>query len=91
MLIYKMILNTEKEDVYIRMGINMPYGVMCLYYKGEELYERMLMDIMNYKYKPINRIYIKDNLKNVSRLQNLGMSSGKIYKIISNNSNKIYI
>jgi hypothetical protein len=86
-----MILNTEKEDVYIRMGINMPYGVMCLYYKGEELYERMLMDIMNYKYKPINRIYIKDNLKNVSRLQNLGMSSGKIYKIISNNSNKIYI
>ena len=25
--------------------------------------ERMLMDILSYKYKPINRIYIKDNVK----------------------------
>ena len=86
-----MILKKEKECVYIRLGINMPYGVMRMYYKGEELYERMLMDILSYKYKPINRIYIKDNVIDVAPLEDVDMSSGKIYKIISKASDKIYI
>jgi hypothetical protein len=86
-----MILNKEKEEVYIKLGINMPYGVMCMYYKGDDLYKRMLLDILSYRYKPINRIYLKDNGLEVKKIVDIDMSNGKIYKIISKNSDKIYI
>lgn len=88
-----MFLNKEKEEVYIKLGINMPYKVMCMYYKGEELYKRMLLDIIFNRYKPINRIIINNNKiqdENNDK-KNLDISNGKIYKIVSKNTNKIYI
>lgn len=82
-------LNKEAEEVYVRLGIAMPYCVMTRYYSGDELYNRMLMDIIIGKYKPLNRIYLDDRYYNYSK--DMETRKGNIYRIVSKNSNKIYI
>jgi len=82
-------LNKEAEDIYVRLGIPMPYCVMTGYYNGEELYKRMLLDIIVGKYKPLNRIYLDDRYYNYSN--DIESNKGNIYKIVSKNSDKIYI
>jgi hypothetical protein len=82
-------LNKDVEEVYVRLGIAMPYCVMTRYYFGEELYKRMLIDIILCKYKPINRIILKEDRKYDFRERNSMI--GNIYKIVSKNSEKIYI
>ena len=56
-----MILNKDAENIYIKLGINMPYNVMTMYYKGIDLYKRMLIDIILSKYKPLNRILLQSD------------------------------
>lgn len=85
----EMKLNKEAEDIYVRLGVPMPYCVMSQYYNGEELYKRMLLDIIVGKYKPLNRIYLDDRYYNYSN--DIESSKGNIYKIVSKNSDKIYI
>jgi len=85
----EMNLNKEAEEIYVKLGVAMPYSVMTRYYNGEELYKRMLLDIINGKYKPVNRIYLDDRYYNYSN--DIESSKGNIYKIVSKNSDKIYI
>jgi hypothetical protein len=82
-------LNKEAENVYIKLGINMPYSVMTMYYKGIDLYKRMLCDIIMNKYKPLNRIF--QNEKPNNDFKEYINNDGNVYKIISKNTNKIYI
>jgi hypothetical protein len=82
-------INKDAEDTYIKLGINMPYEVMKKYYEGDKLYKRMLIDIVRGKYKPINKIIIEDRYYNYSK--DIATKKCNIYKIISKNTEKIYI
>jgi hypothetical protein len=78
----------EKEKIYANMGINMPYEMMCFYYNGETLYRRMMADILLRKWKPkISKNFIKSKLGN----NDLESDNCKVYKIISSNTDNIYI
>jgi len=82
-------INKDAEDTYIKLGINMPYEVMKKYYEGDKLYKRMAIDIVRGKYKPINKIIIEDRYYNYSK--DIATKKCNIYKIISKNTEKIYI
>ena len=82
-------INKEIEDIYVKLGINMSYDVMKRYYEGDELYKRMAIDIVRGKYKPINKIIIEDRYYNYSK--DITTKRCNIYKIISVNTDKIYI
>jgi len=81
-------INREKEEIYINLGIPMPYKAMCFYYNGETLYKRMLVDILTKKWKPKEKVVMACN-----RTVPLGLdySNCKIYRIVSKNTNKVYI
>ena len=81
-------LNMEAEKVYECLGISMPYKIMCKYYNGELLYKRMLMDILLKKWRSKIKIELDEGIINRGEMIT---SSGKIYKIISNNGDRIYI
>jgi hypothetical protein len=81
-------LNMEAEKVYESLGISMPYKIMCKYYNGELLYKRMLMDILLKKWRSKIKIEMEEGV--ISRGEMIN-SNGKVYKIISNNSDRIYI
>ena len=81
-------LNMEAEKVYECLGISMPYKIMCKYYSGELLYKRMLIDILLKKWVSKKKIELDEGI--ISRGEMIN-SNGKIYKIISNNSDRIYI
>lgn len=85
-----MILNKEKEELYVRQGINMSYEVMKMYYKDNDLYERMLIDIIDKKYKPLKKINVETGDR-ICYNENLDLNYGKIYKISSKKSEKVYI
>jgi len=52
-------MNMEVECVYEKLGIGMPYKIMCKYYGGKTLYKRMLVDIIMKKWKPKIKVYVK--------------------------------
>jgi hypothetical protein len=81
-------LNMELEKIYERLGICIPYKIMCKYYTGELLYKRMLMDILLKKWRSKIKIELDEDVIGKEEILN---SNGKVYKIISNNSDKIYI
>ena len=79
-------LNIEKEEVYSRMGISMPYKVMSYIYSGELLYKRMMLDILFFKgWKPVE----KRSLVYYDRHYEGDIDMGKVYKIVS--GNRMYI
>ena len=81
-------MNMEVECVYEKLGIGMPYKIMCKYYEGMTLYKRMLVDIIMKKWKPKQKVDVKIVRNNKMEMDD---SNGKIYKIVSENSNKVYI
>ena len=56
-------MNKDIEEVYERLGIFMPYKVMCKYYSGEMLYKRMLIDIVMKKWKTKTKVEIEKVIK----------------------------
>ena len=48
-------MNMEVECVYDKLGIGMPYNIMCKYYSGITLYKRMLVDIIIKKWKHLKK------------------------------------
>jgi hypothetical protein len=98
-------LNMEVENIYDLLGVSMPYKIMCKYYSGEFLYKRILVDILNKKWRPklkIEKEYkllsdvdilnsnCNNNSNNNSNNSNSN-SNGKVYMIKSDNIDKVYI
>ena len=81
-------MNMEVESVYEKLGIGMPYKIMCKYYSGMTLYKRMLVDIIMKKWKPKIKVDIEMVRNNKMDMDD---SNGKVYKIVSENSNDVYI
>ena len=81
-------MNKDIEEVYERLGIFMPYKVMCKYYSGEMLYKRMLIDIVMKKWKTKTKVEIEKVIKSNNVLDD---SNGKVYKIVSDKCDRIYI
>ena len=79
----------EVEGVYEKLGIGMPYKIMCKYYSGMTLYKRMLVDIIMKKWKP--KIKVDIDIEMVRNKMDMDDSNGKVYKIVSENSNAVYI
>ena len=82
-------MNMEVEGVYEKLGIGMPYKIMCKYYSGMTLYKRMLVDIIMKKWKP--KIKVDIDIEMVRNKMDMDDSNGKVYKIVSENSNAVYI
>ena len=81
-------MNMEVECVYDKLGIGMPYNIMCKYYSGITLYKRMLVDIIIKKWKPKIKVDVEIVRNNKMEIDD---SNGKVYKIVSENSNDVYI
>lgn len=81
-------LNNDIEEVYERLNIGMPYKVMCRYYTGNMLYKRMLLDIIMKKWKTKTKV---DSEKVIKSSNIMDDSNGKVYKLVSDKSDIIYI
>jgi hypothetical protein len=79
-------LNIEAEKMFEKLGVRMSYNIMRHYYSGELLYKRMLLDILM-KNNRSKIIIESDNVEKFDIINN----NCKVYKIISSNSDKIYI
>lgn len=82
-------MNIDIEVEYFSKGIEMPLDKIKDVYSGEMIYKRMLLDIIYNIYKPKNKIMVCNDIR-VYNEERIAKRS-KIYKIVSKNTDKIYI